>query len=302
MPSIYLRVEDYAPYGVPNATVAQVTQASALIDGYLRRPEGMVFGTDFAGMPCYMKAMSPKYTITLTAPIAPGASVEVAVPNLPNMTDWVGEVVIIDRANPENTEGTVIQYLRPGVLTLLNVQLAHAAGIKIELGMCIFEERSLSNNRSIARVSRSPIERLLSGLGRYGFGRRLDQKKGMYSDTNLLAAVQSFGGPPMWVPFDVTQASVSGPTNEIWIPAGIMLAYYSDVRLRYIAGFTVESMPDILRSATAAVITSQIAAPELAGNIKMARAGDTAIQRFADTVLDSDTKALLDEFRARLVV
>lgn len=302
MPSIYLRPEDYGPYSVPSATEQQVIAASALIDGYLRRPEGMIWMPDFAGMPCYMKAMSPRYTFVLTAPIAPGRNVEVIVPGLANMTDWIGEVAILDRAHPNNTEGTVIQNLRPGVLTLLNVSLPHAAGEKIELGMCIFEERNLSNNRSIARVSRSPIERLLSGYGRYGFGRRLDQKKGMYSDTNLLAAVQSFGGPPMWVPFDVTQASISQSTNEIWIPAGIMLAYYSDVRLRYIAGFTDLSMPSILKSATAATITSQIAVPELAGNIKMARAGDTAIQRFADTVLDSDTRALLDEFRARLVV
>jgi hypothetical protein len=302
MPSIYLRPEDYAPYGVPGSTEAQVVAASAIVDGYLRRPEGMIWVPDFQGMPCYMKAMKPRYSFTITAPIPAGAQVHVAVPGFPANPDLIGEVAIIDRATPTKTEGTVIQNIAAGVMTLANVALAHDAGTVIDLGMCIFEERTLTNNRSIARVSRSPIERLLSGLGRYGFGRRLDQKRGMYGDANLLTAIAQFGGPPMWTPFDVNQASVSQPTNEIWIPAGIMLAYFSDVRLRYVAGYTVESMPDILRSATALVVTSQIAAPELIGNLKMAKAGDTAIQRFSDSILDTDIKGLLDEFRARLVV
>lgn len=305
MPSIYLRTEDYAPYGVPAATVSQVVAASALVDGYLRRPEGMIWEPDYTGLPCYMKAMNPRYTFTALNSIAPGKNVPVVITSkLPNMTDFIGETVVLDRDKPTSTEGSVIQSITPpsNIITLTNVDLAHPAGTKLDLGMCIFEERSLPAKRSIARVSRSPIERLLSGLGRYGYGRRLDQKMGMFNEVNLLASVQAFGGPPMWVPWDVTQASISQPTNEIWVPAGILLAYYSDVRLRYIAGYSAYSMPDLLRSATAAAILAGLAAPELSGNIKMAKAGNSAIERFSNTVMDTDLKSQLDEFRARLVV
>lgn len=305
MPSIYLQPEDYAPYEVPSATVQQVQSASALLDGYLRRPEGMLWAPDYAGLPCYMAAMNPRYTFTSVGIIPAGVNVVVPLTTpIPANGDLIGETVVLDRVHtpPNISEVCVIAFIAPGVITLASVAQPHAAGTKLDLGMCILEERELPSKRSIARVSRAPIERLVSGLGRYGYGRRLDQTMGMYNEVNLLAAVQAFGGPPMWVPWDVNQASVSQSSNEIWVPAGILLAYYSTVRLRYLAGYSAASMPSILKQATAAAIAAKLATPELSANIKMAKAGDTAIQRFSDTVMDSDMKSLLEPFRARLVV
>lgn len=303
MPSCYLRPEDYAPYGVPSATVAQVISASGLIDGYLRRPEGMIWMPDYAGLPCYMKAMQPQMTFVAAGPIAIGTNIPVVVTTkLPNMTDLIGDVAVVDRTSV-SVEPAVIQNVEPGnILVLRNVDLPHPAGTKLELGMCILEERTVSPKRSIARVSKSPIMRLLSGLGRYGYGRRLDQKMGMYGDASLLASVQAFGGAPAWIPFDIAQASISQPTNEVWLPPGMMLAYFSECRLRYIAGYSDGGMPDILRLATARAIEANLAVPELAGNIKMAKAGQSAIERFSNSVMDTDLKSMLDEFRARLVV
>lgn len=43
MLSVYLDPDDYELYGVPNATTAQVIKASAIIDGYLNRPDGLIY-------------------------------------------------------------------------------------------------------------------------------------------------------------------------------------------------------------------------------------------------------------------
>lgn len=46
MPSIYLEPDDYAMYGVPLATASQVIKASTIIDGYLNKPEGLIYTVD----------------------------------------------------------------------------------------------------------------------------------------------------------------------------------------------------------------------------------------------------------------
>jgi len=49
--SAYLAGTDLEADGVPTATPAQVQRASALIDAYLKRPEGCVWAPDTAGNP-----------------------------------------------------------------------------------------------------------------------------------------------------------------------------------------------------------------------------------------------------------
>jgi hypothetical protein len=53
-PSSYLDADDYATYGVPNATSAQVIQASAIIDGYLDRKDGLIYTVDDDNNPTAM--------------------------------------------------------------------------------------------------------------------------------------------------------------------------------------------------------------------------------------------------------
>lgn len=54
MPSVYLQESDYASYGVPDATVPQVWQASAIIDGYLNKPDGLIYIVDEENKPAAM--------------------------------------------------------------------------------------------------------------------------------------------------------------------------------------------------------------------------------------------------------
>ncbi len=299
MASLYLQPADYAGFAVSDASAAQVQQASMLINGYLRRPEGLLWGADANGTPAYMAGLQPKLALAAAAAIAPGSNVAVPVTGAALGRDFVGEVVTIDRANAPACETCVIVGIAPGELTLQTVLFSHASGTALELGMAILEERALPKDRSLARLARWPVVRLLSGLGRYAYGRRGSQQAGELAEFNLLAVVSSFGGPPLWIPFDVCQADVSVSTGEVWVPAGALLAYYSEVRVRYLAGWSSAGLPQDVKQACANLVRTLID-QGLSANVESYSAGDTRIKLFSDTLLDADTKAMLDPYRARL--
>lgn len=304
MPSEYIKPNEYPLYGLPSTTTQpQVYQASLLVDTYLRRPEGMVWLPDWIGLPCYMAGLQPEITLNSSGSIAAGKSVVVPLTqNVPAFADMIGRPVILDRADPTKVEASVITAMIPGQITLGNVANAHNANCTLEFGLTIFEERQLPHERSIARTARSPI-RLISGLGRYGYGRRTDQEMGAFNEVNLLAVVQAtFGGPPMWVPFDITQASLSQITHEIWVPAGTYMAYYSEVRLFYVSGYSYSALPPIIKQATAQITQAFLQNPELGGQLKSISAGDTKLERFAPSQLDADTRRMLDPYRINAVI
>ena len=126
--------------------------------------------------------------------------------------------------------------------------------------------------------------------------------QGNFSEFNLLAILQHFGGPPPWIPFDVTQLGINPVTGELWIPAGLLLAYYSDARLYYVAGWPQSALPSDIKQATANIIMAMQEAPTASTNVRRAAAGDTSVERFADSLIDAGTKAMLDPYRARLWV
>lgn len=299
--AVYLAEQDYASYGVPfTVTPAQVQDATSLINGFLKRPEGVLVGIDGMGNPAYMSSLSPSMALATTAAIAPGLSVVVPVAGGMLGFDTVGAPVVLDRMINAKIEVCIITAftpangLTPATVTLAQVLYAHDTAATIEFGLAIQEQRMLPDSRSIMYVSRRPISRILAGVGRYGYGRRSDQTAGVYSDFNLLATIQSFGGPPQWVPFDVSQTSVSLDTNQVWIPAGILLAYYSEVRLWYVSGWTYATLPSQIKQACANLVNSNISAAGLPGSLfKKYQAGDTAIERFADQAIDDATRRLL---------
>ena len=126
----------------------------------------------------------------------------------------------------------------------------------------------------------------------------------MYAETNLLAFMQTFGGPPAWTQWGTTSpgtaaADFNSMTNEIWVPSGIYLDLYSDVRVYYVAGFSQANIPPIIKQVTASIILAEINTSGMAGEIKMARAGDTALTKFENSVLDDDMRQQLTPYRAR---
>lgn len=286
-------------YGLPTPLPAGVAeQASAIVDSEIKRPEGLIYVNDKNGNPAYMKALMPVFTYQISAGVAPGALVTVTV-TPPNVRpDMLGEVLVLDRGNPDLVEAVVVVGTAGNnQITLAAVQNTHAANVKMDMGLVITEERSVPAKRSIVRYSRFPCPMILSLMGRYAYGRRSDQSMGGV-DANLLASVQQFGGAPVWTPITISNASWSDATGEIWIPSGNLLAYYSDVKIKYVAGFPIA--PDPVVRGTAAIAQSLIATTSMGGGIKAIQAGDTRITRFGATNVDENTRSLLEPYKARL--
>lgn len=299
MGSMYLQGGDLAAFGVSGATSDDIQSASAVVDAFLQRPEGMVWVKDAAGLPCYMAALSPAYTFTAASPIAAGSGVTVPVTGVLPTNDLVGDVVILDRADPTKTEACVISGVTASGVILQTVTRTHAAG-PLEGGLVIFEERALPEKRNTSRVARTPVARLIGGAGRYSYGRRSQQVAGIFGEPTILSMVQAFGGPPQWNLIDTAHTGVSSVTGEIWVPPGMLGANFVDVRFRYVAGFPFEGLPTPIKQACASVVMTLQQFPELNGNMKLIQAGGTKVERFADTLLNAETRALLGPFQAKL--
>lgn len=300
MPSPYLQSGDYAAYGLASSTAASdVAAASNLIDAFLQRPEGVLWTADGNGLPCFMSRADVAYSLTAPGAIAAGSNVVVPVTMGMVTPDTVGEVLILDRATPAKTEACVVSAIGAGSITLKSVGFSHNAGAILEAGLVILEERALPANRAVTRVSRGPVARMIALDGRYAYGRRSQQQAGVFAEPSILASVQALGAPPVWYPVDVNNVSISQSSGEVWVPPGILIANFSDVRMRYVAGWPSTGVPDKIKAACAAVVLQLQETPELTGSIKSYAAGGTKIERFADSQLDASTRASLLKFQAQ---
>lgn len=300
MGSLYIQSGEYATYGLASTTAASdVATASSLIDAYLRRPEGLVWTPDGNGWPCFMAALTPTFSLTAPGAISPAQNVVVPVTGGMVSPDLVGEVLVLDRANANLTEAVVVTAVGTNTVTLAAVTFAHSGGAVLEAGLTILEERALPSNRAVARVSRAPVARMVAVQGRYAYGRRSQQQAGVFAEPSILASVQAFGGPPVWYPVNVADVSVSSAAGEVWIPPGALVANFSDVRMRYVAGYPATGLPGIVKTVCAALVQQIQEAPELAGNVKSYQSGGTKIERFADSMLDAQSQSQLASFQAR---
>lgn len=290
---------DYEQYGVPLASPAKVLHASLLIDHYLSRPFGLIWMPDANGQPAYMLAATPSLVYSSSTPILAGTNVVVSLPNYVGDNDsLIGEVVILDRLVSGATEACVVQAVQAGQVTLTTVQFDHTAlPVTLEFGLGVTEEHAMPAARSVTRLAQWPIVKLFSGIGRYGYGRRLDQEMGSFYDMNLLSTLSAFGGPPIWVPFSVPASSLNPGTGDVWVPAGTLLAYYTDVKMRYVGGWSQTTLPWQIKAACGRIVEAMEAAP-LGPQIRKFNAGKTSIERFSETVLDRDIKRMLGEYMA----
>ena len=308
MPSIYLEPADYASYGASSsATIAQVQQASAQIDAYLSRREGLVWAPDGNGNPCYMAGMNPSLSLTLASAIAPGQSVVVNLSG-PTAMLKVGSVLIADVGSPTICEALVVQAIIGQQATFTNVQFAHAQGATLSAGLTIVEQRTMPEDRPITMVAQTPVMAILSGVGRYGYMRRGLDAVGSIDTYNLLAVMSKFGGPPAWEVWTPQANSCEPETGTVWVPAGVLLAYYTEVRMHYVAGWTYATLPAQVKQACANIVNNIAANAGIPSTMQRLQAGDTTMQRFANQpgvlnsfVMDDDTKLLLAPYRARLM-
>ncbi|WP_261533118.1 hypothetical protein [Burkholderia multivorans] len=283
---------------MPTATAAQVIQASTLIDAFLQRPDGLMWAPDANGVPAYMAAKNADVSFMLSAPIAPGSDVPVSLPVPAAQLDvQAGDVIVLDRASETACEAVVVNGVVGNTVHLRNVQFAHAQGATLEFGMVITQQCYVPTQRPVVRLQNTPVFRVIGGAGRFGYGRRGDAGASLMDDYNLLASLTQFGGPPLWEVFDPAVGSLDRGTGQFWLPSSVYLAYYSEVRVHYVAGYSYASLPGAVKSACASLVAAAANSSLFAGGVKLYRAGDTEIERFANTVFDDDTKRSLSPLR-----
>jgi hypothetical protein len=308
--ALYLQGSDLAGFGVPNATAAQIQQASAQIDVWLARREGLLFAPDANGNPCYMTGLAPATSLTLNAAIAPGTMVTATVTGPTGMIQ-PGAVFVIDIPTgtnpPVTTEALVVNSVTGQNVIFNSVQFAHAQGAVLAGGLTIVEQRTMPADRPLTQVSRTPVAGVLSGVGRYGYMRRGQDAVGSIDTYNLLAVMSKFGGPPAWEAWTPQANSIDPQTGQIWVPAGVLLAYYTEVRMHYVAGFSYASLPTDVKQACANIINNIVNTAGIPTTMQGIKAGGTEMKRFnaqpnmlASLLVDDDTKALLAPFRARV--
>lgn len=299
----YIDRKEYPAFGLSADTPdSAVIEASTVVDEILMRPEGLIWIADATGAPAYMAAKSPSMVYTLGAAITAGRNVVATITPAAANPDLVGEVLVLDRGKSTPVEACVVTAVAAdgGSVTLEAVKFDHVGGIALELGLTISEERSVAANRQIARISRTPCAAILAMQGRYGYGRRSDQIAGRFQDDILLAMTQPFGGPLPWMPIPPSQVSVSSTTGQVFVPVGMYLSAFSDVRVRYLAGYPVGGVPGPIKVATAQLVRASAATGEIGipSGIKMYKAGNTAFTRFSASLIDPDTARMLAPYKA----
>ncbi|WP_036292051.1 hypothetical protein [Methylosinus sp. PW1] len=309
-------VADKESLGLVNGvTQARADAASAMVDGYLRRPEGLLHVVDDLGRPSYMSGLKPTGTWTLGGDIAPGESVVCSVAGIDKdmIGDLMGEVLVIDR-DTETMEAVYVSGYSNNQITLASVKFAHTASAKMERGLVILEERKLPKSRPTIQLRRPGVAKVISIAGRYGLPRHGDLIRGDYLNTSPMIVNMAVLGPPAWQPVNISQATIDSTTGMVWVPASILAVYYTDVRLRYVAGWTLDTLPDAVRIATAAIANAMAMSSDvlMGGALREAKAGDQSLRSAApqrvgnprtggadSPYLTPEARAMLDPYRAR---
>ncbi len=290
----YLHANEYALYGVANATVDQVQSATRLINGFIGKPEGLLWTPDANGMPCYMTCLSPTRSFTAPA-IAPGSDVVVTIPKAQFGTQNIGDVVVLDRLTPSITEACVVTAASGNTLTLDNVQFDHPSP-RIDFGLTIKEESPIQRGAPVVFAARRPVAQLFSMYIKYGNPKLPRQiSDTVYSYDNLLINTLILG---VWNPVDISTVDINTTTGALQVyPSFFPTNYPLLARINYVAGWSDDTLPTDIKQAAANIVNSNIQV-DLPSNIKLARSGDATLESFSPSVLDPDTKALLQPYRS----
>lgn len=293
---MYLDPAEYAAYGIPDATDAQVASAGRSIDAALGRPEGLLWMPDATGEPGWMGGMTPTRGYALPSAIAPGSLIAITFPYARFGAESIGEVVILDRGDPGKAEACVVAAASGNTITLQAARFAHDIGATIEFGLTIRQEA-----RGPIRIDRSPVARIFSAQGRHSYRRELDRLGPGCDDIEALL-VTNYGqnGVSGWNALDTTAWDLDASTGSIRAPLG----GYDTVRLQYVAGWSRANIPAGIKQAVATIVTNAAAlgAEGISGNIKLLKSGDATIERFAgvgggSSLLDGSIMSLIAPYR-----
>ena len=112
----------------------------------------------------------------------------------------------------------------------------------------------------------------------------------------LIADVIGLSGPPAWTRLDTTQWDINYNTGAILVLPYFLQTGLLEVRLRYVAGWSLANLPADIKQAVTNIVRSAIDMP-FSSNMKLLKAGDATMERFSPSTLDADTKALLQPYK-----
>jgi len=142
----------------------------------------------------------------------------------------------------------------------------------------------------------SPI---ISAKGRYGYRRRGEAP--IYPDStygiNPLQLASLFGGPPEFTPIDVQQIDFNALSGEIWVPAGLYLAQYSEIEVVYNSGFDPRTPPKAIKFVTAGLVKNMLMQGGGATGLKGYSGAGKMSMNFTESLIDPTLDGWLRNYR-----
>ena len=139
---------------------------------------------------------------------------------------------------------------------------------------------------------------LIGASGRYGYARR--SRTQLYPDlnfgANVLQIASFFGGPPNFVPIDVTMTDFFTKTGEVWFPAGLYLSAYTEVVVVYNSGYDPLNTPRAVKHACAAAVRTMLARGGGTTGLKSLNSGHVG-GTFTDDLIDPTVDRMLMPYR-----
>ncbi|MFB3915139.1 MAG: hypothetical protein ACE14M_00295 [Terriglobales bacterium] len=165
------------------------------------------------------------------------------------------------------------------------------------LGVAQYSERvRLSSGRQTVRLSYLPLAvvspattPLISLRGRYAVPRRGDAACSAARLKLAQDVALAFALPGTWVTLDVNAVDFCAETGELTFPPNPLGLTFNEVEVTYNAGLA--SIPDAVKFACVQIVRNAQSTPAL--NVRSGALDRMHLEYFADTLLDSNVRALL---------
>ena len=143
------------------------------------------------------------------------------------------------------------------------------------------------------------LSAILSCSGRYGYGRQ--DLGGGFGDAAFLTPatlLTAYGGPAPWIPIDIVDATYEPKTGELWLPAGLLYARYSEIKVTYNSGFDPRTPPIGIKFVCASTVKNLLAKGDGTTGMRsftLSKSGANAT--FDSAVIDATLDAMLGPYK-----
>lgn len=164
------------------------------------------------------------------------------------------------------------------------------------------ERLRVAQGRNSVRLTYLPLaaaaaqSAVVSVRARYAMPRRGESLPTLGLGCNALAdpkftadVALAFGLPGQWADLDPASLDLCATTGEVTVPVSMLGLGFNEVEITYTAGF--DPVPDTVKTACAQIVRNALATPAL--NVRAGTVDRMHLEYFADTLIDSNVRALL---------